>query len=82
MKPPLIFLFTRDDDFAQSVREPLFGTGAVVLGLTILVAVSSYLVRGIRITPRVATQNPTHAQSRQGDSKGYLEELKRKRDSN
>ncbi|MGB9157552.1 MAG: hypothetical protein WCB20_13755 [Chthoniobacterales bacterium] len=46
MKPPLIFLFTRDDDFAQSVREPLFGTGAVVLGLTILVAVSSYFVRG------------------------------------
>jgi hypothetical protein len=46
MKPPLIFLSTRDDDFAQSVREPLFGTGGVVLGLTILVAVSSYLVRG------------------------------------
>jgi DNA-binding NtrC family response regulator len=31
MKPPLIFLFTRDDDFAQSVREVLLGTGAVVL---------------------------------------------------
>ena len=46
MKPRLIFLFTRDDDFAQSVREALFGTGAVVLGLTILVAVSSSLVRG------------------------------------
>ena len=51
MKPPLIFLFTRDDDFAQSVREPLFGTGAVVLGLTILVAVSSYLVRGRHASP-------------------------------
>jgi hypothetical protein len=30
----------------------------------------------------VATQNPTHAQSRQGDGKRYLEGLKRKRDSN
>ena len=38
--------------------------------------------REARITPRVATQNPTHAQSRQGDSKRYLEGLKRKRDSN
>ena len=37
---------------------------------------------GARITPRVAAQNPTHAQSRQGDSKRYLEGLKRKRDSN
>ena len=31
MKEPLILLFTRDGDFAQSVREALFGTGAVVL---------------------------------------------------
>jgi DNA-binding NtrC family response regulator len=31
MKSPLILLFTRDDEFAQSVREALFGTGAMVL---------------------------------------------------
>jgi DNA-binding response OmpR family regulator len=31
MKSLLILLFTRDDDFAQSVRKALFGTGAVVL---------------------------------------------------
>src|SRR6478609_789033 len=31
------------------------------------IAAPSY--EGARITPRVATQNPTHAQSRQGDSK-------------
>jgi DNA-binding NtrC family response regulator len=31
MKSPLILLFTRDGDFAQSVREALFGTGAIVL---------------------------------------------------
>jgi hypothetical protein len=31
------------------------------------IAAPSY--EGVRITPRVATQNPTHAQSRQGDSK-------------
>jgi DNA-binding NtrC family response regulator len=31
MKEPLILLFTRDRDFAQSVREALFGTGATVL---------------------------------------------------
>jgi CheY-like chemotaxis protein len=31
MKSPLILLFTRDGDFAQSVREAVSGTGAVVL---------------------------------------------------
>ncbi len=31
MKSPLILLFTRDGEFAQSVREALFGTGAMVL---------------------------------------------------
>src|SRR5260370_38227970 len=31
MKSPLILLFTRDGDFAQSVRDALFGTGAAVL---------------------------------------------------
>jgi CheY-like chemotaxis protein len=31
MKSPLILLFTRDGEFAQSVREALFGTGAIVL---------------------------------------------------
>ena len=31
MKSPLIFLFTRDGDFAQSVRDALFETGATVL---------------------------------------------------
>src|SRR5258708_36750267 len=31
MKEPLILLFTRDGDFAQSVRDALFGTGATVL---------------------------------------------------
>ena len=31
MKSPLVLLFTRDDDFAQSVREAVSGTGAVVL---------------------------------------------------
>jgi DNA-binding response OmpR family regulator len=30
-KSPLILLFTRDGDFAQSVREALSGTGAIVL---------------------------------------------------
>jgi len=31
MKSPLILLFTRDGEFAQSVGEALFGTGAIVL---------------------------------------------------
>jgi DNA-binding response OmpR family regulator len=31
MKSPLILLFTRDRDFAQSVRDALFETGATVL---------------------------------------------------
>src|SRR6266480_6595402 len=31
MKEPLILLFTRNGDFAQSVRDALFGTGATVL---------------------------------------------------
>jgi len=31
MKSPLILLFTRNGDFAQSVRDALFGTGATVL---------------------------------------------------
>ena len=31
MKSPLILLFTRDGDFAQLVREALFGTEAIVL---------------------------------------------------
>jgi CheY-like chemotaxis protein len=31
MKSPLILLFTRDSDFAQSVREAVSGTGVVVL---------------------------------------------------
>ena len=31
MKSPLILLFTRDGDFAQSVRDALFETGATVL---------------------------------------------------
>ena len=31
MKSPLILLFTRDSDFAQSVRGALFETGATVL---------------------------------------------------
>jgi hypothetical protein len=31
MKEPLILLFTRDGDFAQSVRDALFETGATVL---------------------------------------------------
>src|SRR3979411_3281186 len=31
MKSPLILLFTRDGDFAQSVREAVSGTGAIVL---------------------------------------------------
>src|SRR6267378_2289049 len=31
MKSPLILLFTRDGDFAQSVREAVSGTDAVVL---------------------------------------------------
>lgn len=31
MKSPLILLFTRDGDFAQSVREAFSGTGAIVL---------------------------------------------------
>jgi hypothetical protein len=31
MKSPLILLFTRDGDFAQSVRDVLFETGATVL---------------------------------------------------
>ena len=31
MKSPLILLFTRDGDFAQSVRNMLFETGATVL---------------------------------------------------
>jgi DNA-binding NtrC family response regulator len=31
MKSPLILLFTRDDGFAQSVRDALFETGATVL---------------------------------------------------
>jgi DNA-binding NtrC family response regulator len=31
VKSPLILLFTRDGEFAQSVREALFGTGAIVL---------------------------------------------------
>jgi DNA-binding NtrC family response regulator len=31
MKSTLILLFTRDSEFAQSVREALFGTGAMVL---------------------------------------------------
>ncbi len=31
MKSPLIFLFTRDGDFAQSVREAVSETGATVL---------------------------------------------------
>ena len=31
MKSPLILLFTRDDDFAQSVGEAVSGTDAVVL---------------------------------------------------
>ena len=31
MKPPLILLFTRDGDFAQSTRDALSGTGAIVL---------------------------------------------------
>ena len=31
MKSPLLLLFTRDGDFAQSVCEALSGTGTVVL---------------------------------------------------
>ena len=31
IKPPLILLFTRDAEFAQSVGEALFETGAMVL---------------------------------------------------
>jgi len=31
MKSPLILLFTRDGEFAQSVGEALFETGAIVL---------------------------------------------------
>src|SRR5712671_1512782 len=31
MKEPLILLFTRDGEFAQSVREAVSGTNAVVL---------------------------------------------------
>ena len=31
MKSPLILLFTRDGDFAQSLRDALFETGATVL---------------------------------------------------
>jgi hypothetical protein len=31
MKSPLIPLFTRDGDSAQSIREALFGAGAIVL---------------------------------------------------
>ena len=31
MKSPLILLFTRDGDFAQSICEALSGTGAIVL---------------------------------------------------
>jgi len=31
MKESLILLFTRDSDFAQSVRDALFETGAAVL---------------------------------------------------
>src|SRR6266576_4990627 len=31
MKSPLILLFTRDGDFAQSIRDALFGIGATVL---------------------------------------------------
>jgi DNA-binding NtrC family response regulator len=31
MKSPLILLFTRDGDFAQSVREAVSGTDAIVL---------------------------------------------------
>jgi DNA-binding response OmpR family regulator len=31
VRPPLILLFTRDGDFAQSVRDAFFGTGAIVL---------------------------------------------------
>src|SRR3982074_3761850 len=31
MKSPLILLFTRGGDFAQSVREAVSGTGAIVL---------------------------------------------------
>src|SRR6267143_4089696 len=31
MKSPLILLFARDGDFAQLVREALFGTDAIVL---------------------------------------------------
>jgi CheY-like chemotaxis protein len=31
MESPLILLFTRDGEFAQSVREALFETGAIVL---------------------------------------------------
>src|SRR6266404_8993689 len=31
MKSPLILLFTRNGDFAQSVSDALFGTGATVL---------------------------------------------------
>ena len=31
MKSPLILLFARNGDFAQSVRDALFGTGATVL---------------------------------------------------
>jgi DNA-binding NtrC family response regulator len=31
MKSPLILLFTRDGDFAQSVRDALFATGATVI---------------------------------------------------
>lgn len=31
MKSPLILLFTRDNDFARSVREAISATGAVVL---------------------------------------------------
>jgi len=31
MKSPLILLFTRDGEFAQSIHEALFETGAIVL---------------------------------------------------
>jgi hypothetical protein len=31
MKPQQILLFTRDDDFAQSVRQAFSGKGAIVL---------------------------------------------------
>jgi hypothetical protein len=45
-------------------------------------AIAATSNEGARITSAEADENPTDAQSRQGDSKRYLEGLKRKRDSN